>query len=134
MMIYLASRYSRRDELCGYRSQLQALGYEVTSRWLNGLHHMPDHCPDDYQHAENQRFAREDLEDLKAADVVICFTEPSRLGPGRGGRHVEFGIALALRKTVIAVGHRENVFHFLPEVIFYETWQEVIEVAEKNML
>ena len=58
--IYLASRYGRRDELCTYRAQLQALGFTVTSRWLDGNHHMPDHCPTDYQHAENERFARED--------------------------------------------------------------------------
>ena len=36
MKIYLAARYSRREELCGYRSELEAIGHTVTSRWLNG--------------------------------------------------------------------------------------------------
>lgn len=40
MRIYLASRYSRREELCGYRSQLQAIGYDVQARWLNGEHQL----------------------------------------------------------------------------------------------
>jgi hypothetical protein len=121
--IYLASRYGRRDELCTYRAQLHALGFTVTSRWLDGNHHMPDHCPTDYQHAENERFAREDWEDLEAADIVISFTEPSRTGPSRGGRHVEMGAALAWEKVCLVVGHRENVFHYMPEVRFFETWE-----------
>ena len=32
--VYFAARYSRRDELNGYRSQLEKLDLEVTSHWL----------------------------------------------------------------------------------------------------
>lgn len=32
MRIYLASRYSRRLELCGYRDQLRAIGVDVQAR------------------------------------------------------------------------------------------------------
>ena len=50
-------------------------------------------------------------------------------GRNRGGRHVEFGMALARRllsgaPRLIVVGYRENVFHYAPEVEFYETWNE----------
>ena len=126
MKIYLAAQYRRREELCRYREELHNRGFLVTSRWLNGDHHMPDHSPSDYQHAENQRFAKEDLEDLELADVVISFTEPARTGPSRGGRHVEFGYAQALEKICAVVGHRENVFHFLPNVVFFPAWDGVI--------
>jgi len=34
----------------------------------------------------------------------------------RGGRHVEFGLALAQGKHLILVGQPENVFHHLPQV------------------
>lgn len=34
--VYLAARYSRREELCRYREELTALGYVVQARWLNG--------------------------------------------------------------------------------------------------
>ena len=37
---YLAARYSRREELCGYRADLQRLGIEVPARWLNGSHQL----------------------------------------------------------------------------------------------
>ena len=42
MKYYLAARYSRRLELCGYRADLAGLGIEVTSRWLSGSHQLDD--------------------------------------------------------------------------------------------
>lgn len=131
--IYLAAQYRRREELCQHRTELESVGFNVTSRWLNGDHHMPDHSPSDYQFAENQRFAIEDWEDLQAADVVISFTEPMRTGPSRGGRHVEMGAALALDKICVVIGHRENVFHFLPEVAFFENWEGVIDWLKEEL-
>jgi nucleoside 2-deoxyribosyltransferase len=133
MNVYLASRYGRRDELCRYRSELESTGFTVTARWLNGKHHMPEHSPTDYQHSENERFAREDWEDLQAADIVISFTEPSRSGPSRGGRHVEMGAALAWGKACLVVGHRENVFHYLPEIRFFPTWQDAINALARTV-
>jgi len=132
MKVYLASRYSRRLELCEYRESLQALGIEVTSRWLHGLHEpaetvVTDHGPEASE-KDRGRFALEDWEDLMAADCCISFTEPSRTGPTRGGRHVEFGGALAAKKRVIVVGHRENVFHCLPGVEFFESWSDALKM------
>lgn len=34
--VYFAARYSRRDELRGYRDKLHIMGGCVTSRWLDG--------------------------------------------------------------------------------------------------
>ncbi|HZZ79637.1 MAG TPA: hypothetical protein VFE62_14045 [Gemmataceae bacterium] len=42
MNIYLAARYSRRVELCGYREQLRAMGHTVDAVWLNGEHQISD--------------------------------------------------------------------------------------------
>lgn len=123
---YLAARYSRREELLRYRRELQQLGVQVTSRWLNGDHQIPD---DVLETADAVRFAREDVEDLYASDIVISFTEQPRIPSAtRGGRHVEFGLALALNKQCIVVGPRENVFHWLPSVRHCDTWQEVLEM------
>ncbi len=71
----------------------------------------------------------EDWHDLEVADTVIAFTEGLGEGPGRrrGGRMVEWGMALALGKRCIAVGTRENVFFWLENVEFYETWQACLE-------
>jgi len=131
---YLAGRYSRREELCRYRAELQAAGVEVTARWLDGAHQVylsgEPLGPEQEALIESgaaspelrARFAAEDWNDLTSADVVINFTEPPRSNASRGGRHVEFGAALALEIRCLVVGHRENVFHCLPEVEFFENW------------
>lgn len=148
MKIYLAARYSRREELCGYREQLRAMGHDVQARWLNGEHQLAnDGTPIGEngaalvegtlrsgevlsQHEQSERaaalrakFARDDWEDVTGAELVINFTEPPRSKANRGGRHVEYGIALARGIPVIVVGYRENIFHWLPDVQFVETWE-----------
>lgn len=123
--IYLASRYSRFPEMQGYRSELEQIGFFVTSRWINGDHQVDDAgLSVQAKEAERLQFAQEDYDDLCAADLVISFTEAPRSSNSRGGRHVEHGMAIALRKRVIVVGHRENVFHCLPQVEFFPTWKE----------
>lgn len=127
MKVYLAARYSRRNELCGYRAQLEELGFTVTSRWLNGNHQIDDQgLSIEAKAAERQRFAEEDWDDLMAADICISFTEPPRSTSSRGGRHVEFGAALATGLTCYVVGPRENVFHCLPEVDVFEDWDAAL--------
>lgn len=116
--VYLAARYSRFPEMQRYANELRHLNVEITSRWINGDHdYQGQQSPAD----ERLRFAQEDWDDLLSSDVVISFTEePGKAGGrNRGGRHVEFGAALALGKRCIVIGHRENVFHELPAVEFY---------------
>lgn len=124
MKVYLAARFSRLPELAGYRAELAELGIEVTSRWLDGGHEWVGTPDDEIPVPELRRRAEEDIDDLLAADVVVCFTEPSRSGPARGGRHVEFGYAYARGKRTVCVGHIENVFYALVGVRFAETWEQ----------
>lgn len=142
MRIYLAARYKRRLELCEYRKQLIGMGHDVQARWLHGGHQISDKgvpIGDGGEalveatggHSEEgahlrAKFANDDWEDVTGADLVINFTEPPRAEANRGGRHVEFGIALALGKRVMVIGHRENLFHWLPQVEFYEWWEEAL--------
>lgn len=149
MNVYLAARYSRRLELCQYRSELEAMGYLVRARWLNGEHQLasdgtpigesgvalvegslrPGEVVSELEVSERaaalrERFAMDDWEDVNVAELVISFTEPPRSSANRGGRHVEYGIALARGVRVIVVGHRENIFHWLPQVEFFASWPE----------
>ncbi len=133
MKIYLASRYSRRTELCGYRKQLEDAGYRVTARWLDGNHQIDDQGLSAEAKAEERtRFACEDWADLLTADICISFTETPRGTNSRGGRHVEFGAALAHGIRSIVVGYRENVFYCLPLVEFYPTWEECLHVLSQE--
>lgn len=123
MKIYLASRYSRREELNRRWHWLEYAGFEVTSRWLLGDHQVSDSgLSEEAAPEERERFAQEDWDDLAAADICISFTEEPRSGHSRGGRRVEFGAALAMGKRCIVIGPRENVFHCLPSVEVYPLW------------
>lgn len=123
--IYLAGSYTRREELSAYRHQLGALGFIVTSRWLDGTHEIAaDGLTNDEGTEDDRcRFATEDIADLQKADIVISFTEPANSPASRGGRHVEFGMAIALGKACFTVGPQENVFHCLRYVPAFRNWE-----------
>ena len=97
-----------------HRPMLEAIGCKVVSRWhreqaaaaLDGA--MARHTA-----IENAEFARRDLSDVAAADILVLFTEPPETNWPRGARHVEYGYALALGKRCVLVGPCENVFHWL---------------------
>jgi hypothetical protein len=60
------------------------------------------------------------LEDLNEVDTLIFFSEDSETSWPRGGRCVEYGIALALGRRLLMVGPRENLFHeLLPDSSFF---------------
>lgn len=128
---YLAARYSRREELNQYADQLVALGHQVTSRWLAGNHQISDAgLSEEGSKEERERFAQEDWADVMAADTVIAFTEPPRSTASRGGRHVEFGIAIGAHKGLAVVGPRENVFHCLGFVPQWDTFDQYMQHLE----
>ncbi len=124
MKFYLAASYGRRKELSGYADILRRHGHVVTSRWLDGDHEALD---SNLLHPVNrdlaQKFLHDDLEDLFCADAIVAFTEPPN-GPSRGGRHVEFGIALAQGHRLFVIGPRENLFYFAPGVRQYKSFDE----------
>jgi hypothetical protein len=132
MKVYLMARYSRRFEMRDYARQLQAVGCEITSRWIWGGHELAQRVGRNGAFYAHRRFAEEDWADLSAADCCIAFTEPGGElnGGGRGGRHVELGIALAWGKRVIVVGPRENLFYFLPQVEQYTFWPALLAELE----
>ena len=123
MKVYLAARYTRREEIYSYAEELVALGHEVTARWVYGR---PDASHPDlvtgHTDAYEEKVSVEDLKDVAGADCIICFSEVPRATNTRGGRHVEFGMAVAWDKRIILVGPQENVFHYLPKVEVYPDW------------
>lgn len=145
MKIYLASRYSRRLELCGYRSELEKLGHRVTSRWLDGNHQISDTGWPIDDNGKNvvesslaagekatamvERFCREDIDDVVKSQLLIHFTEEPRKFATRGGRWVEMGIAIALRKAVCVIGPNENIFCYHQAVACFMDWETFIQCA-----
>jgi len=134
--VYLAARYSRREEIAKYKKDLEFQGYEVTSRWLLGDHQIDasgkpisDTGENLVENGEGEEaaklrahFAIEDVEDVRAADTIILFTEEPYSIASRGGRHVEFGIAIERGMNLIVIGPYEHVFTWLPGVEQYDDW------------
>jgi hypothetical protein len=122
VIIYLAARYSRHAEMRQIRDALHEVGHTVTARWIDQhggdvlesfvaakLNSDPEYCA---------AYAKVDLDDLEAAELVVSFTSAD--GGGKGGRHWEMGWAHANHKRLALVGPREHVFHTLPEIEHYD--------------
>lgn len=119
--VYLSGRFERREEINGYRMELEAAGIEVISSWLTD--------PEPPELVENApgfldpiwaELAALDRDEVQRADAFVLFADP--LGGAGGSRHVEFGMALAWGKTLIVVGEVENLFQRLPGVEVYTCW------------
>ncbi|HET8894684.1 MAG TPA: hypothetical protein VFM96_11370 [Gaiellaceae bacterium] len=121
--IYLAARFARQAELRAAADELEEAGAKVVARWLYSPRALAEQeLGSDLRGSE---MAAMDLADIQSADVCIAFTETAGSPTGRGGRHTELGIALALGLRIIVVGPREHVFHCLPSIEHYETWSDV---------
>lgn len=133
MKIYLAGRYSIRDQLKEHRDTLHMLGHEVTSRWLDFEDENPDQFADEHARntdsshvsAEFRKFvAQMDVDDVKAAHVVMLFT--NELGR-RGGMFVEWGIGIALDKVLVLIGPEINVFQHYPGTLQFNSFKEALD-------
>lgn len=138
MRIYLAARYSRREEMLTYAKDLENLGHTVISRWITGCHEIPGKSEsigdrNTYTTEERAHFATEDLQDLLHSSCIIAFTEEENAPSNRGGRHVEFGYAIGKNLELYVVGPKENVFHCLPNVKAFNTWQDFLKHSELSL-
>lgn len=125
MKIYLAARYSRKKEMTVVSKKLTKLGHVITSEWIHPIERAQSN-------EDKNMWALIDLSNIEMADTIICFTESEGVG-GSGGRHVEMGYALALRKClnspverVIIIGPLENVFCHLEGVERYNSLNQML--------
>lgn len=115
MNVYFSAPFSWRESLKPKRDELIDAGITVVSSWL------------DTNQGEAAALAELDLFDVRQCDVFVAFIPPNH--EGHGGRHVEYGYALAMNKIVMRVGPRENIFY---ELAGYSThsWQIASEVLQ----
>jgi nucleoside 2-deoxyribosyltransferase len=103
--IYIAAPFQMRADAQRLMTELEAAGFTVTSRWLR-IDDMPD----------TEEAAVLDLADVDRADALVLLNSEAWRTAGTGGRHAEFGYAIAKQKDVFVVGVRTNVFHHLSSV------------------
>lgn len=124
MKIYLAAQFKEQKLMREWRKLLRQNGHYVTSRWLE--------VSETTEKESASVEAAKDLHDIHASEIVISHTiNRGDLFTG-GGRHIEFGFALALEKKLINVGGYESVFHQLPQVITVSTIEQAIEIVNNE--
>ena len=116
MKVYMAALFSRREEMEDKAIFLRASGYQVVSSWVFGGE----------EGLARSDIAVLDLDDVEKADILLAFSHPRGTHTPGGGRHIEFGYALARGKICVVIGPRENVFHEHPSVIQYDSLQEFL--------
>ena len=126
---YLSARYGRRQEIQAYAEKLEQTipGARAVSRW----HSQPGIAAEDaltpaeltLHPDQGQGYAAQDLDDLEAAQVLVEFSGSD----GQGGRHVEYGYALAKGKRLVLVGPRDNVFSCLPQAEWFPSFTAWLE-------
>jgi hypothetical protein len=129
---YLAARFSRYPEMVEKADVLEDYGIIVNSRWIRGNHELHEGT-DMRDYDFNQKCAYDDLEDIREAELFITFTEKPNadFAYSRGGRHVEYGYALALDKDIHVIGPRENVFHYVEGVTYWSSWAAFLDFVRE---
>ena len=129
MKLYLAGRYSRKEEITKHAETIRATGLEVCSTWITEPHgpavQLKDVVPQ-----ELREYALRDLEELRLADAFVIYAESDQTYNKRGGRHVEHGFALALGKPIFVVGPHENIFHYLPSTQHFSSTEALVEALQ----
>jgi hypothetical protein len=125
MKFYFAASYTKKGSMRAARNVVEALGHEVTSRWIDGQVVMPD-ADSEKQCVEAALTA---LQDINECDTVVVFTDkPSTTG----GLHVELGYAYAIRKKIVVIGPIRNVFMALPNIMHFEDWNAFLSSLGKD--
>lgn len=124
MKFYLAGAYPKRPLLRTINDQITTLGFESTARWLFLEHSITNPADGDRL---GPLYARHDHDDVKEADVLVFLTNRLDDPYKSGGRHVEFGLALAWQKPIVIYDpyfversswNRENIFHWYDRKVY----------------
>lgn len=132
MKFYIAAGFSRKNEMAEKAKQLQRRQIGVTSTWP-----WEDAAPQATlaDLGDNHLIVNgtKDINEIDAADGVILFTQDPTIPFVRGGRMHEFGYAQGKGKRLIVCGPKENIFHYLPGVEVYATWEELLQKLEGEL-
>lgn len=137
MKVYLAAPYAARDTIRSYADELRQIGIKVNSSWLNEQHEINEGTKGAATALTDEQVsqhAQADIREVRESDLLVLFTAATVGMPDAksGGRHVETGVALALRKPVLVVGEPENVFHRTHDVFVFADWHAaLIDLARR---
>lgn len=103
MRVYIAAPLELRRRAQDTALSLKAAGHEVTSRWHRSR-------------LDEASIATYCLADIQRAETLLLLNPKTWSEKGTGGRHTEFGYALAEGKRLVVLGVASNDFHRMPQV------------------
>lgn len=118
MRIYVAAPWIDRDRARDVAKQLTEMGHTVTHNWW-------DHDFPWEDHPNLQKCAQDDVKAVRTADFVLLLNSSKS-----EGKAVEQGLAIAYNIPIAAVdlgSDSKNVFHHLPNYIWFKSVEEAIE-------
>jgi nucleoside 2-deoxyribosyltransferase len=122
--VYVASSFKTADYVRWLRERLEDY-VNITSSWCEEQPLLPNDYREQPQEARFR--ANEDYLDIERSDIVAVFTHEEST---TGGLHVELGMAIALKKRVIIVGPKTNVFHYMNVIEHYPSVEGFINRIE----
>lgn len=124
--IYLAGKFQAQSRLKIMAGHLNQMGYTIVGTWLD--EEVSTAAPAGWvlsplSNETHTQYAKRDLAEVMLADLLILDTIDD---DNRGGREVEFGIALARGIPTVVVGPLRNIFHHLATQ-HYCDWTEFFQ-------
>lgn len=113
MIVYVAAPYQMKPQAATVAAVLRGKGHKVSSTWH------------DREDENDEATARRDLEEVEACEAFLLINPEEWDRSGTGGRHVEFGYALARSKDMIIFGVRSNLFHQFEAIRFIGSLEEL---------
>jgi nucleoside 2-deoxyribosyltransferase len=111
LKVYVAARYGRKEEARKISTALESYGFHVVSTWTKE-EYPPSITLDELNPETLREIANKDIEEIRSCDALVLLSDGQKTGVPRGGKHVEFGIAMALRKKIYVLGEAENIFQY----------------------
>jgi hypothetical protein len=128
MRVYVATKWSRKDEAAEVMAALRGLGHEITHDWT--LEADPGDVSDEARRHYFGACAAADVDGVLDADVMLLLHDAACRGA-----FVELGVALAHGVKVLVVGgdgldpaHGCPLFYYLPEVNHVPTVPEAVSL------
>ncbi len=110
MKVYLAAKFGEKNEMRDWARMIEDAGHQVVSSWLDEKHDSDAEASEEVMIAA----AKQNMLDVLEADVLVTKSQAQGTAHTGGGRHFEFGFAVAEGIDVIVVGPKgEHVFHYL---------------------
>jgi nucleoside 2-deoxyribosyltransferase len=112
LSIYLASHYSRKEEIKAVATALTQIGVVITSTWIHERAKSQSQLGDVSRQSLRKNGNR-DLKEIRKAEWLVLFSVSPTVKFTRGGSVYENGYAHGIGKKCFVVGPEQNIFHIL---------------------